>query len=242
MYVLPYGQMSIWGEILPYMYLNSYFDILNGIILTTKIRSYKRIGPHNIDILSIIFGSLLGDGYAEKHGNGTRICFYQEGSHKGYLLWLYKLISNLGYVNIEIPKLTQRLGKFGKLRFVIIFKTYTYSNLNWVHNIWYKNEIKILPSIELLNIYLTPLALSIWIMNDGSISSSGMKLSTNKFTLNEVKILSYILNNKYNISTTVIKAGLPDQYIIYISKNDKLKLWNIVGHHIHPSMKYKFNL
>lgn len=27
-----------------------------------KPRSVKRIGPHNIDVLSILFGSLLGDG------------------------------------------------------------------------------------------------------------------------------------------------------------------------------------
>jgi len=47
----------------------------------------KRIGPHNIDILSIIFGSLLGDAYAEyrKQGKGTRISFMQEASHLTYL-------------------------------------------------------------------------------------------------------------------------------------------------------------
>ena len=58
----------------------------------TKIRAVKRIGPHNMDILSIIFGTLLGDGYAEKRVNGTRITFYQEGSHKDYLLLLHYLI------------------------------------------------------------------------------------------------------------------------------------------------------
>jgi ubiquinol-cytochrome c reductase cytochrome b subunit len=50
-----------------------------------KIKSLNRIGPHNYEILTIIFGSLLGDAHAEKHGNGTRICFYQESSHKNYL-------------------------------------------------------------------------------------------------------------------------------------------------------------
>src|ERR1700728_180768 len=53
-----------------------------------RIRADKRIGPHNFDILSIIFGSLLGDGYAERRikGNGTRISFYQEGSHLSYII------------------------------------------------------------------------------------------------------------------------------------------------------------
>jgi hypothetical protein len=31
-----------------------------------KLTSYQRIGPHNKDVISIIFGSVLGDGHLEK--------------------------------------------------------------------------------------------------------------------------------------------------------------------------------
>jgi ubiquinol-cytochrome c reductase cytochrome b subunit len=53
-----------------------------------KIKGYNRIGPHSRDIISIIFGSLLGEGHAEriKNGNGTRIVFFQEAMHVKYLL------------------------------------------------------------------------------------------------------------------------------------------------------------
>jgi hypothetical protein len=53
-----------------------------------KLRGDIRIGPHDITIYSIIFGSLLGDAHGEKRkGNGgTRISFYQEGSHLSYIL------------------------------------------------------------------------------------------------------------------------------------------------------------
>jgi ubiquinol-cytochrome c reductase cytochrome b subunit len=90
-----------------------------------KIKSNLRIGPHNIDILSILFGSLLGDAHAEFRlkGNGTRIAFYQEGSHVSYLIWLHKLVSELGYCNINLPQLTTRLGKKGVVRKIIRFKT-----------------------------------------------------------------------------------------------------------------------
>lgn len=219
-------QMSIWGE----FYAQ---NVLYSLLPLIKIRSNKRIGPHNIDILSIIFGSLLGDGYGEKHGNGTRICFNQEGSHKEYLLWLHKLISDLTYSNTIIPKLTKRLGNKGKIRYIIRFKTYTYSSFNWIYDIWYNN--KILP-----NLYLTPLALAIWIMNNGSKTLSGMKLSTNNFTLDEVTSLSLLLNNKYKLNTTIQSTNTFNQYLIYIPKKDKFKLWLIVGKYIHPSMKYKF--
>jgi hypothetical protein len=53
-----------------------------------RIRANKRIGPHNKDVLCILFGSLLGDAHAERRsqGNGTRITFYQEGYHESYLI------------------------------------------------------------------------------------------------------------------------------------------------------------
>jgi hypothetical protein len=50
----------------------------------SKVPSIKRIGPHNYEILCILIGSLLGDGYMEKDGNGFR--FYQKGDHIEYIL------------------------------------------------------------------------------------------------------------------------------------------------------------
>ncbi len=51
-------------------------------------------GPHSIEIISIIFGSLLGVGHAERIKNGsgacrsqgTRVVFFQEAMHVKYLL------------------------------------------------------------------------------------------------------------------------------------------------------------
>ena len=90
-----------------------------------RTRAILRIGPHNKDVLSIIFGSLLGDAYAEKRagGLGTIIIFYQEAVHVGYLYYLHKLFSNLGYCNPKIPVVTSRLGPKGKLRQIVRFRT-----------------------------------------------------------------------------------------------------------------------
>ena len=52
-----------------------------------KIKGHKRIGPHSKDIISIIFGSLLGEGDVErKIGNGTRVIFFQQAVHVKYIL------------------------------------------------------------------------------------------------------------------------------------------------------------
>jgi len=90
-----------------------------------RIKGIYRIGPHNKDIISIIFGSLLGDGHAEKRlkGVGTRISFFQEGIHVKYLLYLHALLSELGYCNPNTPVIKNRLGSKGKVRKIIRFTT-----------------------------------------------------------------------------------------------------------------------
>lgn len=136
-----------------------------------KVRSAQRIGPHNFNILSILIGSMLADAYAEKHGNGTRICFQQEEFNSSYLLWFHEFLSERNYCNKTIPKITTRIGKQGKLRYLSRFKTYTYSNLNWIHENFYKENKKVVP--QNISDFLSPIALAVWIQDDGARVSSG---------------------------------------------------------------------
>lgn len=248
-YVLPYGQMSLWGILcLKYDYSNIFLN--NNLCsisllqvktssLLTKIKSEKRIGPHNLDILSIIFGSLLGDAYAEfrKQGKGTRISFMQESSHLEYIFWLHKFVSHLDYCNLNIPKTFTRLGKLGKVRKYARFHTWTYSSFNWIHELWYKNGIKMIP--KNIGLFLTPLAFSVWIMDDGSISSKGLKLATNSFTYEECLFLTTVLFRNFNIKATIQSAGTDRQYVIYIWKESMSLIQKITKPYIIPSMKYK---
>jgi len=249
-YVLPYGQMSLWGFIKPQIY-ESYWNLNLSLSISpiyfgleskvSKLKSIYRIGPHNKEIISIIFGTLLGDGYAEKRSNGigTRINFYQEAIHVKYLLYLHKIISNLGYCNTKIPTITTRLGSKGKIRKIIRFSTWTYSSFNWIHESWYDKNIKRLP--ECLNQYLTPLALAIWIMDDGCKIGNSLKLSTNSFTFEECLILVNILHDNFDLKASIQSAGKKDQYVVYILKESINNLRNIVSPYIIPEMKYKLN-
>jgi hypothetical protein len=231
--------MSLWGELncpkcnnnlwnpnLQFMLLDiSQVSVLKLVLFNSpRVRSLNRIGPHNIDILSIIFGAMLGDGYCEKHGNGARICFQQEGSHSHYLLWLHNYVSQLGYCSQTSPKLLTRLASHGKLRKVLRFNTFTFSSFNWIEESFYRKDVaksingsanllagnrvkkKILPYC--IEEFLSPLALAIWIMDDGGKVSSGIKISTNNFHRNEVLLLCYILMKKFDIYATIQSAGL----------------------------------
>jgi LAGLIDADG DNA endonuclease family len=68
---------------------------LNNKPKVNRLKGIYRIGAHNKDIISIIFGSLLGDSQGEKRllGVGTRFSFYQEAVHVKYMLVLHKQLS-----------------------------------------------------------------------------------------------------------------------------------------------------
>lgn len=115
--------------LLNYLYISPIKDLnlslRNDLKKISRLKGIYRIGPHNIDVISVIFGSLLGDGYAEKRlkGIGTRISFYQESSHVDYLLNIHNFFSQLDYCNSKVPEITTRLGIKGKVRKIIRFHT-----------------------------------------------------------------------------------------------------------------------
>lgn len=248
-YVLPYGQMSLWGLLnKPQMYY-IYFICLSLLLIipiylynqskVIKLKGQYRIGPHNKDIISIIFGSLLGDAQGEKIllGVGTRFKFYQEAVHVKYLMFLHKLLSELGYCNSKLPVITTRLGSKGKLKKIVRFSTWTYTSFNWIYDLWYNNEIKHVP--KCIDQYLTPLALAIWIMDDGAKVNKSLKLSTNSFSYSDCLLLVKALHNNFNIKASIQSAGKKNQYLIYIWKESLIDLTNIVSPYIISEMKYK---
>ncbi len=212
-------------------------------MISSHIRAGRRIGPHNKEILEILIGTLLGDTHLEHHGNGYRFAFYQEGSHKAYLQWFHNYITNLGYANPNEPKLQTRQGDGNKIRTVMRFKTWTFTSFKWIHNEFYtldtNGKYKKIINRAILEEYLSPLALAVWIMDDGGRSGQGLKIATNSFTYDECFILADILRNKYSLSVSIHKTGVINQYNLYILKGSIPVLESIIRPYLHPSMYYK---
>ena len=206
----------------------------------TNVRAINRKGPHNSDILEVIIGSILGKATANNiTGEGVRICYRQSIRHKEYLFFLYKFFYNRGYTsNLQPRQYTRTIrSKEGTEYCGYEFNTFTFRSFNWIHRMFYKNGRKVIPG----NIYeyLTPLALAIWIMDDGGFANYGIRLSTNSFKLKEVELLQDVLKSKYNLETTIQNIYIKDQYSIYIKKKSVNNLRNIVGPYIHFSMLHK---
>lgn len=242
---LSYGMFELGLE--PQMY-NFYLN--KFILLTITSRSLCRTmskanrlesiqGPHNIDIISIIFGSLLGNAQAEKLSDkqSTRVNFFQEGIHTEYILFLHKLFSHLGYCDYKLPKITTRLGVKGKIFKQVIFSTWSYTSFNWVYDLWYKDKIKCVP--ECIGSHMTSLTLAIWVMNNGARVGKILKFTNNYYTYKECLILIKTLKDNFNLKASVEITGPKDKYTIYIFKESMEDLRKIVSPYMVPEMKYK---
>lgn len=210
----------------------------------TLTKSKKRVGPHNEDVISVIIGSLLGDGYANKrYLKGTRLCFRQSIKHKDYLYWLFYFFNERGYCSNLEPRLYNRVLNYkDSLRSYqgYEFNTFTFTSFDWIQKMFYKNKKKRIHSN--LGKYLTPLAMSIWISDDGCWTGYGVRIACNCYTLKEIKLLADLLSNIFNLSVTIQKIGIKNKYSIYIKKESILNLRKIISPFIHPSMKYKIGL
>nr|NP_689369.1 putative intron-encoded protein [Chaetosphaeridium globosum]AAM96638.1 putative intron-encoded protein [Chaetosphaeridium globosum] len=168
---------------------------------TNNIRAIKRIGAHNLDVISVIIGSLLGNASVSRiSGEGVRILF--RCSHKDYMFWLYEFFYSKGYTSSAgLREYTRKIKHTQKVYKGYEFNTFTFRSLNWIYELFYKKGIKVI-SIRLTD-YITPLALAVWIMNNGLLVTSGIRIATPCGTLIEVTILNDILKNKYNLDTTI---------------------------------------
>ena len=210
----------------------------------TLVKVKNRIGPHNKDVISVIIGSLLGDAYGNKRlVEGTRIYFRQSIVHKEYLFWLYQFFNHRGYCSNLEPRIYTRWLKINEIEKNYSgyeFNTYTFRSLDWIYKMFYKKGKKRIHSN--LGNFLTPLALAIWISNDGCWAKSGIRISCNAFTLKEVKLLIKILSKNFGLICNVQNIGILNKYSIYIKSISIPKLRKIIYPFIHNSMLYKLGL
>ena len=214
---------------------------IQKISFHARVKPAKRIGPHNLDILSVIVGSLLGNSKVERSVEGTRLCYRQSIIHKDYLYWLYDFYYTRGYSSKLEPRMYTRILKKGaqeKKHYGYEFNTFTFRSFNWIHDIFYKKGKKVI-NIKIEK-YITPLALAIWIMDDGGWA--GVRIATNSFNLEEVQFLSEILKRKFNLDCTVQEKKEIKKYSIYIIGSSVPTLRKIVLPYLHPSMYYKLGL
>lgn len=224
------------------------------LFFSNRLKSLNRIGPHDLDVISLIVGSLLSNSYLEKRedGLGIRIIFIMCSNNVEYLMWFHSFLAKKGYCSNKKPKLSKLIGKGNKVFFIYSFKSYSFSSFIWLFDMFYKDNIKIIP--RNLDKYLTPLALATLFLSFNGLGKKvklgkKTKLATTLVKKEDLKYLSVILKNKYNIET-IIKfdnnSGLNgDKYpngSLYIKNISVSTFSKIVKPHILPSQHHLLNM
>lgn len=212
---------------------------IKRLFYTKRLLADKRIGPHPEAIIDTLVGSLLGDGFAEKRNNAVRFIVHMSEKNIEYVKSLHRLFSSNGYCSEITPRCHKQIRKNGKVYYSLKFKTWSFSSLCWLYDLFYCTSSNRKKVPENIYKYLTPRALSIWFMDDGGQCGEGVKLSTESFLYEEVVILQKALLKNFNLETTI--QSHKDKYIIYFPKKVCPQLYHLIKPYLLPSMVYKFH-
>nr|QCQ69144.1 LAGLIDADG endonuclease [Powellomyces hirtus] len=154
-----------------------------------------------------------------------------------YLYWLHKFYSERGYCSTIVPTFKIQIGKGGVQYRSARFHTYTFNSLSWLYELFYIDKVKIMPS-NIMD-YLTPLALAIWIMDDGGKHNAGVMISTYNFTYEGLLIVKAGLFNKYGLVVEIKKFAAG--YVLVFMQSEMKTLVSLVSPFFIPSMLYKLH-
>lgn len=180
-----------------------------------------------------IVGTLLGDAYMSygKREKNPHIEISQ--SVKQFCKWKHSQLFSLLPSKPSLITHHSNFGTFTAWR----FRVPCHPNFKEIHNIFYKDKKKIIN--KKIFRFLTPYALAVWFMDDGSSNGAALRISSNSFTYKEHLILQRFFVMKYKIKPTIIKDKRCDSHYLSFIKKDSIKLRNIIKPYIIPCMKYK---
>lgn len=224
---------------------NKIHEVFSRNFYLSNISTKKRIGNHNKDVISVLVGNLLGDGFAEKRSNATRFQIHMSNKNAEYIFKLHSFFKEKGYCSLEKPKVKKQIGKNNKVYFSIKFKTFSFSSFNYLYDCFYfKQEInektifkKIIP--ENISSFLTEKAFAIWFMNDGGKSGKGYKLSTKSFFYYEVCLLQNAIFKNFNLHCNIQKHK--NKFVFYFEKKYSNQFSNLVKPNMYECMYYKLH-
>lgn len=204
---------------------------------TAKLYSDQRIGPHNLDLISVLVGGLLGDCDAEKRNNSTRFVIHASSRNAEYIYSLHKFFYKNGYCSPEKPATKKQIGKNNKIYFSIKFKTFSFTSLNYLHDMFYNSRKEKIVPAEIHKL-LNKQAFSIWFMDNGGKSGSGLKLATDCFTYTDVVKLQLAIYENFKILPTI--QDHKQRHVLNFKKENKEDLFDLIKDFFVDSMVYKF--
>lgn len=173
---------------------------------------------------AVIVGSLLGDGAMRCKANAL-LEINHSTAQRGYVDWKYSMLANL----VATPP-RERAGNGGRTAYR--FVTRSLPVLTPYYRAFYAAGRKVVPETE-----LTPLALAVWIMDDGSRSYRAMYLNTQQFAREDQEKLMALLWRQFGISTTLNRDKDYERLRIRVGSIPRVR--EVAGALVLPALAYK---
>lgn len=210
----------------------------NNIDVECSLRKYDilRETPLNSVQKQFLVGTLLGDGclYKDTSKSNFKLSFGHCEEQEQYFHW------KIAMMDPFINGFHKSIDKRGNS---VMFQTasITHKDFNMFANMFYdKNRIKHVP--DKLDMYLTPLALAVWVMDDGNLKSGiNMRIASMGFTEEENYKLRSYLKSCFNLNSKVMEFRYKSKlyHQVVLNKENTKKLSDIVREYIVDCMKYK---
>ena len=182
-------------------------------------------------VLSVVVGSLLGDGYV--YPNGT-LQIDHAWKQREYVEWKYQQLVGIAG---KSPRRVERWDKRTERSYVSL-RFYTKAIFKQERMAFYADGVKGIPSD--IDKWLDPLTVAVWFMDDGGRGGNtrhGMVFNVATFSSKDQELLQGTLKDRYGLETTLQHAGRGTH--LYVRAASAVRFVEIVGPHIIPSMLYK---
>ena len=169
---------------------------------SNKIESYKKTLKLSGYQKEVLIGTLLGDGHLESQNGGRtyRLKIEHSLSQREYADWRHKVFKE--WV-LTAPQEKEQVSQ-DILRKKYWFSTISHGAFRFYGQQFYLNGRKKLPA--LIHKWLSPIAMAVWFMDDGSIKSArhrALILNSQCFTrLENIKLIK-VIGEKFGIEMTL---------------------------------------
>ncbi|KKU32261.1 MAG: LAGLIDADG homing endonuclease [Candidatus Collierbacteria bacterium GW2011_GWA2_46_26] len=188
---------------------------------------------------SVLIGSILGDGTLQLGERGANANFKTEHGlvQKEYVYWKYNIFKPWVFTE---PKISYRY-KESRERYAksYWFRTVRHPTLTEFHKRFYENGKKMIPKDIAGDI--DALALAVWVMDDGSLNSNQLDISTYSFTLQDIYLLIDALKSNFGLSSKYYRDR-DKGYRMYFNKTETRKLISLIKPHVIPNIDYKIRI
>lgn len=202
----------------------------NYIRKSLKENQFKEIGNRELNIL---LGTILGDATLRKTNKNAFYVVSHSPKQKEYCQHICSELSSIGsklsYSKRIIPD--KRTGKYYES---YICRVQSNPALNDLYNMFYPNNVKVIPNNEFFKRNFNEISLAYLYMDDGSKMQNGYSIATLCFTKKEILEFRKFLFVKFNLETSMFADNR-----IYIKAKSKENFKKLISPHMHKTMMYK---